>query len=246
MAITARSYSVIAPQFSQTRSKSWADCSVLTRLVNEGDRVLDVGCGNGRLLQSLAGKRISYIGVDGNEQFIEIARKRYEADGRAFTIGNMLNLDTVPEIKGKTFDALCCIAALHHLPTRTLRLRALQQMRSRLTRGGRLLMTNWNLFRLTVHEKSIWRIGIARLTTPNETWINRVGLSKSAFGWRDLPTHWRKPEINQLLYYYTFSANELTKLLLAAGFFRAESWYSKNGHRAHWWNGDNILTVAYA
>lgn len=246
MEITAQSYSVIAPQFSQTRSKSWADCSVLTRLVNEGDRVLDLGCGNGRLLQSLAGKRISYIGVDGSDQFVQIARERYEADGHAFAIGNMLSLDAVSEIAGQMFDAICCIAAVHHLPTRGLRLAALRQMRSRLAPGGRLLMTNWNKFRLSFGKKEFWAISLKKIMTSNELWIQQVGLPKSAFGWCDLPVHWRRESRDQVLYYYAFTATEIDALMFEAGFSRVESWYSKDGQRVHWWSGDNILTVGYA
>ncbi len=246
MEITARSYCSIAPQFSQSRSKSWADCTALARHVNDGDRVLDVGCGNGRLLQSLESKNISYTGVDSNPEFIEIARERYGADGHTFAIGNMTSLDAISELSGATFDTVFCIAALHHLPTEKLRLQALIQMRKRLARGGKLLMANWNLFHLTLEEKSVWKYALKRIKTPASAWSELVGLPKSAFGWRDLPTHWREERQGQFLYYYAFIPGEISRLCKMAGFTQVTSEYSHSGTPGHWWQSGNILTVAYA
>lgn len=241
---TAQSYRTIAPQFSYSREKSWADSNLLASYVNDGDSVLDVGCGNGRLLQSLGDKSIRYVGMDSNPAFIAIAHSRFPK--QRFVLGEMTALSSAEELSGKTFNAIFCIAALHHLPSEQLRLEALRQMRLLLAPGGRLLMTNWNLFRPTLREKSFWRYAFKRIGTNNEEWMQNVGLPKNAFGWRDLVTYWRKESSDQLLYYYTFRAGDVARLCREVGLYRVESWYSAHGKQAHWWNGHNILTIAYA
>jgi SAM-dependent methyltransferase len=54
----------------------------------EGRSILDAGCGMGDLLPYLyaKGDRFGYLGVDVNEGFVNIARKRYE--GHGFEVGN--------------------------------------------------------------------------------------------------------------------------------------------------------------
>jgi ubiquinone/menaquinone biosynthesis C-methylase UbiE len=54
-------------------------------LLHPGDRVLDVGCGPGAMVQGLlerVGRAGSYVGVDVHLPSIEWCRRRYSADGR--------------------------------------------------------------------------------------------------------------------------------------------------------------------
>ena len=112
--------------------------------------------------------------------------------------------------------------------------------------GGKLLMANWNLFHLTFREKSVWKYGRNRIMVSDSDWLAAVGVPKRAFGWRDLPTYWRKETPEQLLYYYAFFPREISRLCRSAGFQNATSWVSTNGRRGHWWQSGNILTIAYA
>jgi len=59
----------------------------------EGKRILDAGCGMGDLLPFLYAKSpdFSYLGMDINADFIDIARRRYE--GHEFKVGNPFNDD---------------------------------------------------------------------------------------------------------------------------------------------------------
>jgi len=45
--------------------------------IEPGQKVLDLGCGNGRLLNALKDKKIDYIGVDNSEKLLLEAQTLY-------------------------------------------------------------------------------------------------------------------------------------------------------------------------
>jgi len=73
---TRENYDLIAEPFSGTRQFIWEDLKPLAEYVKDGDKVLDVGCGNGRLLELFQGKNADYIGVDSSEELIKIAKNK--------------------------------------------------------------------------------------------------------------------------------------------------------------------------
>ena len=73
-----------------------------------GDRVLDIGCGTGNILEHLKG--LDYHGFDMNAVYIERARKKYGKAGQ-FTCGNVVTADIEP----KSFDVVLASGILHHL-----------------------------------------------------------------------------------------------------------------------------------
>lgn len=68
-----QSYNKIAELFSSTRGYVWGDISFLAKNIKDGDNILDLGCGNGRLVESLQvkGESISYLGIDNSEGLIK-------------------------------------------------------------------------------------------------------------------------------------------------------------------------------
>lgn len=79
---------------------------VLNRL--EGDSVLDVGCGIGRLLYFLP-EEMDYLGIDSSEPMLERARERFP--NRRFVRGDVYNLEVFDR-----FDTVVALALLIHLP----------------------------------------------------------------------------------------------------------------------------------
>src|SRR4030042_3054650 len=76
--LVKRNYDEIAEDFNETRNKAlWPELVKLASGVKDGDSVLDVGCGNGRILEAFKGKSIKYLGVDGSDRLVEIAKQNH-------------------------------------------------------------------------------------------------------------------------------------------------------------------------
>ncbi len=175
--------------------------------IKNGDKVLDAGCGNGRLLEAFSDKQIEYLGIDNSAALLRLAKANYpnynfqELDLSAadFADANFL--------AGRKFDFIFCIAVLQHLPGTALRIQALKNLKKLLVPGGRLLISNWNLWngpkRSLLFKQAIKRI---------------IGLNKLDFG--DLIFPWKNSageEVSER-YYHAFNGRELKSLAAQAGF----------------------------
>lgn len=143
-------YDAFGESFARSRKgMSWEEFAPLCSRLREAfpcPRILDVGCGSGRLLDAL-GKEFpegfEYFGVDASRVLVSVAKKEYP--GRPFAVGDMRDLGSVPELASERFDAVFAVASFHHLLTESDRRTALDSFASVLVPGGLLLMTNWNL-----------------------------------------------------------------------------------------------------
>jgi len=136
---TRDDYNLIAEQFASTRKFNWNDT---TRPIDElglkeGDKVLDLGCGNARLYELLKRYRVKYFGIDISEELIKIA-KRNVPTGH-FEIGNIVEISH----DNNFFDSVISIAVIHHVPTEKLRQETLNEI-FRITKpGGKIMITAW-------------------------------------------------------------------------------------------------------
>ena len=91
-----------------------------------GDRVLEVGCGQGHLTKALADRGVDIVGIDANPQAAEVA-------------GNGLVRHMVAEaleFDDETFDYVVAVHAIEHIPPLE---EALREMVRVLVHGGRAL-----------------------------------------------------------------------------------------------------------
>ncbi|MDD4352346.1 MAG: methyltransferase domain-containing protein [Candidatus Gracilibacteria bacterium] len=192
-----QSYDKIAKEFSQTRSHSWPEIDILKQEIRPGSRVLDLGCGNGRLWQALAELRLDYLGIDFSENLIQEAKKLHPS--AKFEI-----LDFTHELAklATKFDYLVSIAALHHIPEKKLRIKVFRELKQVLAPGGELLFSVWNL-RQAKYLKYLY---LARL----KNW--------GRYGWNDCFIPWKASRKPIWRYYHAFSKRELRKLLKQSGF----------------------------
>lgn len=104
--------------------------------LEDGARVLDVGCGTGRLARWLAerlGRQGSVVGIDPLEHRISVARSH--AGAVRFEVGRAEDLGAFEDA---SFDAVCSSFVLHWVADKA---RALAEIRRVLRPGGRVAMT---------------------------------------------------------------------------------------------------------
>jgi 2-polyprenyl-3-methyl-5-hydroxy-6-metoxy-1,4-benzoquinol methylase len=122
--------------------KEWAES------VKEKDSVLDVGCGEGRLLQGI-GPKANYTGIDFSEELIKLAKKRHKGKNRKFITGNISKSSTWKNLG--MYNKIFVVAVVHHLPSKKEQLFVLQNVRKHLKVGGTVYVSFWNLW-----ERKFW------------------------------------------------------------------------------------------
>ncbi|MCK9272466.1 class I SAM-dependent methyltransferase [Candidatus Gracilibacteria bacterium] len=146
MTSNTQSYDNFSKTFSASRkSMKWPEMDYFMDFIknkNIGNyKILDVGCGNGRLLNYL--KQFSldkfYLGIDESVGMINEAK--IEHPGHNFEVLDMTNLDKLD----RSFDFIFFIASFHHLKIQKERQEVLQKTLKILNKGGFIFMTNWNL-----------------------------------------------------------------------------------------------------
>jgi len=226
-------YDAIAEYFSETRTKPWPAMERFRDSVKPGDRVLDVGCGNGRAYQLFAGLAIEYEGIDVSGELIRRARSLWRDQLVNFRVGSALALP----YEGDEFDAVLAVAMLHHVPSERYRLQALREMHRVLKPGGRLLMTNWYLWNPTYVIGNLWRLA--------RTFFGKI-LGLTDLDYNDVWHPWKRGPVKVDRYYHDFTVGELRRLCRAAGFEMAEMYVAsaRDGRKARWLRGsDNIVTI---
>ncbi len=78
--------------------------------VEEGSRVLEVGCGSGRLLQTICEKTYG-VGLDISEKLIKMAKERLRNCPYDFVLGTATNLP----FRSNSFDYAVTFTMAHHL-----------------------------------------------------------------------------------------------------------------------------------
>lgn len=209
--LVRENYDEIAVSFNTTRTKYlWPGLVKLTAPVKDGDRILDVGCGNGRLLQALTGKNIEYLGLDDSVKLIEAAKNNWkmstnlrDGDWR-FINGNILKLDKQPE---KDFNYVFCVAVLHHLPGENLRVEALRQMKEKISSDGQVIITVWNLWSQLKFRRLIIKFAISKIFGKN-----RMDFGDILFNWKN-----SQGQAVSQRYYHAFTERGLRKVAARAG-----------------------------
>ena len=137
---TKQDYESIGKHFSKTERSLWPEMKKYLKEVRENEKVLDVGCGEGRLLQGI--KTPHYTGIDFSPTLLEIAKKRYPK--RKFLLRD---ITTQKGWKGlKEHDKIFCVAVIHHLTTKKEQVFVMKQIKKHLKKYGVAYISVWNLW----------------------------------------------------------------------------------------------------
>lgn len=150
LTLSEQEYDAMAGEFSRTRRFFWRELEFLKTYAHPGDRVLDVGCGNGRLLDLLEAMPVDYTGVDVSRELIAISHEQRGARG-TFMQASALSLP----FEDSSFDVVYSVAVLHHIPSHAYRRRFMEEINRVLKPGGTCVLTVWNIIQ--------WKFAYAHL-----------------------------------------------------------------------------------
>jgi len=191
-----QAYDQVADHFNLTRKRALPSQLIeFKQYLADGQRILDLGCGSGRIIRILKDFTIDCIFTDISEKQLNYARK--EEQGKIKSAEFIVQDLKDSLFSENSFDLIFCVATFHHSKTKKDRIKFLENVYSWLKPGGYLLMTNWNLWQekyLKYHN--IFK-GQGNFMIPYKNNDGRV-LAKR--------------------FYHSFKAPELKKLLLQTNF----------------------------
>jgi tRNA (uracil-5-)-methyltransferase TRM9 len=140
-------YDRFARQFAQSRTPNQPGWQRLLPFLPQGGRLLDVGCGHGRLARLLdqQGRRVAYVGVDGSQELLAIARAGAAALAipTSFVDADVTSDGWIEQLPARHFDAIVALAVLHHIPGGQGRRNLLAQLTGLLAEEGVLALSTW-------------------------------------------------------------------------------------------------------
>lgn len=190
----------------------------MVEYAKSGDKILDLGCGNGRLVELFKGKPIEYFGIDNSEKLIEIARQKFP--GQEFEIFDGLK---VP-FENNFFDKIYCIAVFHHIPGKAVRREFLNETKRALKPGGKLILSVWYLWQKDTFWRLLFKFTLKKL------------VGKSELDFFDIMEPWGK--ISER-YFHNFRKRELKRLVEKCGFEIEKFFVLKRGPE-----NKNLVVVA--
>lgn len=177
-----------------------ADMEFCSRHFPSPGRLIDLGCGTGRLARHFAENGFDYLGVDLSDEMLAKAREHAHPSA-TFQKANLVDLDGIPE---ESFDwAACLFSTLGMIRGEENRRNALLAARRVLKPGGVLA--------LHVHNRHFHGLGIRRIGRREQT-------MPQAYGGAQLTLrHYSRTEIVRLLTDVGFAVETIVPVGRATG-----------------------------
>ena len=190
-------YDSFAKDFSTSRKNmKWWEIDYFLDDISVSSSLLDIWCGNGRLLESISNRGIElsrYLWLDNSLWLLEEAKKLHPDND--FLLLDMQDIWNLQE----QFDAIFFIASFHHLKSIEERENVLLSAYRLLKDGWKIYMTNWALESEMNKEK---------YAASREEW------SENMFGSTDYSIKFWE----FYRYYHCFALEELENISQCSGF----------------------------
>jgi ubiquinone/menaquinone biosynthesis C-methylase UbiE len=201
---TAKGYDLISEKFAQTRSHLWKDLEFVGSYCKKGDKVLDFGCGNGRLLDFLGKKDINYTGVDISAKLLKEASSHFFNRPKV-EFQKISGLGSLP-LESSSFNVIYAVAIFHHLPGKEMRKKVVEELYRILHPEGTIVISVWNLW-----QQKYWRNIFFN-------WEEKI-LERSELDWNDCYINFQDNRGNKFeRFHHAFTKRELAELFSQAGF----------------------------
>ena len=200
---TESGYDLMAGKFSETRKYFWRGLEFIADYAKEGDKVLDFGCGNGRLLELFLNKKIGYLGVDISEKLIDTAKEKYPDKANSFQ--KISNSDSL-SLSDDSFNTIFSIAVFHHFPSKKYREDVAKELYRITKKDGHIIITVWNLWQKK-YIKNIFK-----------NWLGKLKGDKN-MDWNDCYVSFTDNEGKKFQrFHHAFAKRELKNLFEKVGF----------------------------
>ncbi|MGC9395993.1 MAG: class I SAM-dependent methyltransferase [Anaerolineae bacterium] len=147
-------YEALAEVFAASRGAKEPGLERVFEQMQPGARVLDLGCGQGRVAAMLPAG-CEYVGMDFSTEMLAIAERAANADVSVeqlssaphFVVGDLLDPEW-PTLLPSDADWVILRAVLHHIPGEERRQSVVKRAAGCLAPYGRLLLANWQFLEI--------------------------------------------------------------------------------------------------
>ena len=203
LAETEAGYDLVSGKFSETRRHFWRGMEFIADYAQEGDKVLDFGCGNGRLLELFGNKKINYTGVDVSQKLLDLGQKKYIGENINFS--KISASQTTLPFAGNFFNGGYSIAVFNHFPKKRAETMARELYRVTAP-GGYLVVSVWSLWQKKYFKNIL------------KNWLRKLS-GQSELGWNDCFISFKNNEGHIFQrFHHAFRQKELDKIFTDAGF----------------------------
>jgi tRNA (uracil-5-)-methyltransferase TRM9 len=232
-ALNQRFYAEHAENFADAQPRLPTGVQRVLASVAAGARVLDVGCGDGKVGRALARAAVGvYVGLDASAEMLERAtrlttedeRRRTNNAGAASVIrppwfvflpADLASPSWPSVLPHEPFDWILAFAVFHHLPSYALRAGVLDSLAGHLAPSGRVALANWQFTRSDRLKKRI------------VPWA-QAGIAESDVEPGDYLLTWERKSKHGLRYVHVLDEQEAVKMAAGAGLRIIES-FSADG-----------------
>jgi ubiquinone/menaquinone biosynthesis C-methylase UbiE len=208
-------FDFISSDYDKLRGRIWEDLteftteSLFSPRPNRNSLILDLACGNARhAIYFVEKNQIRSVAIDFSAQLLRLAKKRVKASNLGRMVA-LINGDAseIP-LRQKSVNNVLYIAAIHHLPTASERLKSMQEISRILDYQGRAVVTVWRK----------WQRRFASHYIKTHLRHPLGGRAEEDLG--DIHIPWKSSHgaTSVSRFYHLFSNRELKKLLSKSGF----------------------------
>jgi 2-polyprenyl-3-methyl-5-hydroxy-6-metoxy-1,4-benzoquinol methylase len=205
-------YGTFAEPFARSRSPSDPALAAILPHIPACAKVLDAGCGDGRLAVLLAAERpgVTYVGVDVVPELVALAQRQAAALEAIATRFHVCDVSQpgwsrclcVDDCEPR-FDVAVALAILHHIPGLDRRVALLRELASLVSCRGCLVVSTWQF------------LDSARLRRKIVDW-RAADISPDAVEPGDYLLDWKRGGTG-LRYVHLVDAEEMSRLAAASG-----------------------------
>lgn len=211
-------YDAHGEAFAESRPRLHPGIQRVLARIEGGARVLEIGCGDGKVGRRLAARGVHYLGLDASAAMLERAERLSEqgavnskrpppftARGSlTFIYADLLDPAWSNALADRRFDWILAFAVFHHLPGAEARAEILKTLTAHLAEGGRLALSNWQFTRS------------ARLKRRVAPWAV-IGLSAGDVEPNDYLLTWERGGAHGLRYVHVLDEAEARRMAADAG-----------------------------